>query len=88
MFITKTEKEWMTASIQTLQQQVKEFRKIIEDQMEHNNRLKEIIAKSKLRVKGPKRDRGLVTAEAPWGLKKDGTPCKKPGRARKSEVQL
>jgi hypothetical protein len=64
MFITSKEKDWMMASIQILQQQVKE-----------------------LEEKFAKYHRVYTTEEAPWGLKKDGTPCKRPGRAQKSKVQ-
>ena len=83
MFITSKEKDWMMASIQTLQQQVKElqetYRNNLKEQIEHNNRIKEILIKIKPRLDG--------ATEAPWGYKKDGTPCKRPGRAPKVKVQ-
>jgi predicted nuclease with TOPRIM domain len=101
MFITKTEKKWMTASIQALQQQVKDIREVMEEQNERHNRLKEYAIRKKHRVEELEKaievaatdskdiftvfDSVFPMDEAPWGYKKDGTPKKRPGRPLKSQ---
>ena len=67
MFITNKEKDWMMASIQILQEKVKDLSNHVE-QLEKIN-----IAK---------------TPEAPWGLKMNGLPRKRPGRPPVTKTEV
>ncbi len=66
MFITKTEKEELFASVRSLQAKV------------HDLEIETTWLKNKLYKSKPPT---LKTEEAKWGYKKDGTPRNRPGRA-------
>jgi len=65
MFISTSEKEFLHDSIRTLSNQVKDLQ------------IEVLWLKSRQRKTRPAFVR---TDEAPWGVKKDGTPRKRPGR--------
>jgi len=75
MFISSFEKSGIQKSLKSLQDQISE--------------LKDQVSKLSSKVKSPKvkkSNRPLIrTADAPWGLKLDGTPRKRPGRVNQAE---
>jgi hypothetical protein len=72
MFISNAEKNHIKTDIMSLHAEVKQLK---EDLV--------LLRQSWAAQAGPL----VKTAEAPWGYKKDGVPCKRPGRTPKAKVQ-
>lgn len=79
MFISKYDKEEMRISIRTLQANLSEVLTLNKTMKQAIIDLEDrIITLERLIVKKEKK-KTLLTPEAPWGYKLDGTPKKRPG---------
>lgn len=79
MFISNAEKDRLRIMIQSAQASISELAR-------ENQAMKQAIIDLEERLK-TKQKPVVKTTDAPWGLKKDGTPKNRPGRKLKTESQ-